>query len=82
MSLPARGRVAAATGKTIDATYGIYKLNRRIAKYEQDRPAGIPWEQVKADLLKREIADCLADARASGIFRMPETKAVVKVIAA
>ena len=29
------------------------ELDRRIAKYEQDPSAVIPWEQVKADLFNR-----------------------------
>jgi putative addiction module component (TIGR02574 family) len=29
------------------------ELDRRMAKYEQDPSAVIPWEQVKADLFRR-----------------------------
>jgi putative addiction module component (TIGR02574 family) len=29
------------------------ELDRRVAKYEQDPSAAIPWEQVKADLFNR-----------------------------
>ncbi len=31
----------------------LSELDRRMAKYEQDPSAVIPWEQIKADLMKQ-----------------------------